>query len=127
MKRLIFKAYTFGCRVNQAETSEIEKNLQKAGFQPAKDNQSADLVIINTCVVTQKAEKEVRQLARRVKRENPNSFLVLCGCSVNFWQKRGFHKLSVDLWIDNQEKPNIIKILRKNFHTCAKIERGGIR
>ena len=111
MKAQTFKTYTFGCRVNQAETSEIEKSLQKAGFQLVKNNQSANLVIINTCVVTQKAEKEVRQLARRVKRENSNCFLALCGCAVNFWQKKGFPKLLVDLYVKNEEKEKLIDLI----------------
>jgi len=115
MKSIVFKTHTFGCRVNQAETSEIEKNLQKEGFRPILDNEPSDIVIINTCVVTQKAEKEVRQLARRVRRENPQCFLILCGCAVDFWQKTDFPKLPVDLWITNKEKPRIAEILKKKL------------
>ncbi|MBL7158935.1 MiaB/RimO family radical SAM methylthiotransferase [Candidatus Microgenomates bacterium] len=111
MKPLTFKTYTFGCRVNQAETSEIEKDLHKAGFQPVKDNQLADLIIINTCVVTQKAEKEIRQLARKIKRENPQTFLILCGCAVDFWQRKGFPKLLVDLYVKNKEKEKLIDLI----------------
>ena len=115
MKSFTFKTYTFGCRVNQAETSEIERELQKKGLLPVKDNQLANIVIVNTCAVTQKAEKEVRQLTRRVKRENPKCFLVLCGCVIDFWQKKGFPKLPVDLWITNKEKPKIAEVLTKKI------------
>jgi len=116
MKPLSFKTYTFGCRVNQAETIQIENDLISAGFQPVKANQLTDIVIINSCVVTQKAEKEVRQLTRRLKRENPNCFLVLCGCAVNYWQINNFPKLSVDLCLKNEQKEKIAQILKAINH-----------
>lgn len=111
MKKLTFKTYTFGCRVNQAETAQIEKDLLKAGVERAQNKRAADIVIIDSCVVTQKAEKEVRQLARRVKRENPQSFLVLCGCGVNLWQRTKFPKLPVDLWIKNEDKERLADLI----------------
>lgn len=116
MKPLTFKTYTFGCRVNQAETIGIEENLQKAEFKPTTGDKPPDIVIVNTCVVTKKAEKEVKQLARRARRENPNCFLILCGCGVNFWQRTGFPNLPVDLWIKNEQKEKLAQILKKINH-----------
>jgi len=110
-----FRTYTFGCRVNQAETIEIERSLQKVGFQPVKDGESPDIFIINTCVVTQKAERQVRQLLRKIKRENVHSFLVLCGCAVNFWQRFASPKPPQVLFIKNEDKRKISQILKEKF------------
>lgn len=126
MRILTFKTFTFGCRVNQAESIKIEEDLQKAGFKPAGHRQSPDVTIINSCVVTQKAEKEVRQLVHRLRRENSESFFVVCGCAVNFWQKVRFPKLPValrqqkrakrvSLWIKNEEKEKIAQILKEKL------------
>lgn len=114
MKNITFKTFTFGCRVNQAETAKIENDLIMAGLQLVKENQLSDIVIINTCVVTQKAEKEVRQLARRIKRENPDCFLVLCGCAVNYWQKIGFPELPVNQWVKNEKKERLADLIITN-------------
>ena len=124
---LTFKILTFGCRVNQVESIEIGKSLQKVGFKPATTKASPDIVIINTCVVTQKAEKEVRQLTRRVRRENPKSFLVLLGCGVNFWQKVGFPKLPVNLWLQNEEKEKIAQVLKEKFFFTLILKRNGVK
>jgi len=85
-----FSIITFGCRTNQAESRLIGEELVNASMKPARgwsasgrqcNNETiADLVIINACAVTAKAEKEVRQYIRRVKRENPQCLLLITGC-----------------------------------------------
>jgi threonylcarbamoyladenosine tRNA methylthiotransferase MtaB len=73
-----FSIITFGCRVNQAESRYIAESLCQKGWKYQGNRR--DLVIINSCAVTHKAEKEVKQFARRVKRENPNVKLIITGC-----------------------------------------------
>ena len=81
MKLKTFKITTFGCRVNQAESRALGEQIVKLlNCQIVNNYSEADLVIINTCCVTNKAEKEVRKEIRRVKKENPNCFLVVAGC-----------------------------------------------
>lgn len=85
-KSKTFKIITFGCRVNQAESRMMGEKLIKEIPHFAKatrGKEKPDLVIINTCCVTNKAEREVRKEIRRVNRENPDCFLVVCGCWVN--------------------------------------------
>ncbi|HUV47197.1 MAG TPA: tRNA (N(6)-L-threonylcarbamoyladenosine(37)-C(2))-methylthiotransferase MtaB, partial [Candidatus Bathyarchaeia archaeon] len=74
-----FRIITFGCRVNQAESRMMGEGIAKQfGGQNVDIYKKADLVVINTCCVTGKAEKEVRKEIRRVKRENPECFLAVC-------------------------------------------------
>jgi threonylcarbamoyladenosine tRNA methylthiotransferase MtaB len=76
-----FSIFTFGCRTNQAESRMIGEQLCRLGWQNQLNREyQSDLMIINSCAVTSKAEKEVRQLIRKIKRENPNCFLVVTGC-----------------------------------------------
>jgi threonylcarbamoyladenosine tRNA methylthiotransferase MtaB len=85
MKLTKFKIITFGCRVNQAESrmlgEELVRNIR--GIKSTKSIKGVDLVILNTCCVTVKAEKEVRQTIRRIKKDNPKCFLIVTGCWVD--------------------------------------------
>lgn len=106
---------TFGCRVNQAETIQIEKDLQDQGFLPVLKNQKPDLAIINSCVVTQKAEKEVQQMARSLRRRYPRIFLVVAGCGPAYWKlaKKDFR--TADFLINNRQKGKIGRLLKKKL------------
>jgi len=75
-----YRTQTFGCKVNQYETREIEELLERAGCTAAGDGQAADLVIVNTCVVTAEASRQCRQAIRRLRRENPQARLIVTGC-----------------------------------------------
>jgi threonylcarbamoyladenosine tRNA methylthiotransferase MtaB len=116
--RLRTKAYfikTFGCRTNQAESLGIEKNLQAIGFLPVSKDGKPDLVVVNSCVVTKKAEKEVRQLVRSLRRRHPKSFLVVVGCGVNFWRLRREKLAGADLLLSNRQKGRLAKIVSKKL------------
>jgi len=100
-----FFIYTFGCRLNQAESQELAQALTKKGLALGPDISSADLVIVNTCVVTTKAEKEVRQLIRKIKKENKKAKIAVCGCWVDkINQFGGLKPAGIDLVISNKEK-----------------------
>jgi len=109
---------TFGCRVNQAEGLKIEKDLQKIGFFPLTSNQVPDLIVINSCVVTAKAEKEIKQVCRSLKRRYPSSFLVVIGCGPAFWKLKKEDFSIADLLLDNQEKKKLAAIIKKKF-SCS--------
>jgi threonylcarbamoyladenosine tRNA methylthiotransferase MtaB len=74
------KFYTLGCKVNQYETQSIRERFLSAGFKELKGIKSADFYLINTCTVTQKADRESLNFIRRAKRENPFSKVIVTGC-----------------------------------------------
>ena len=72
--------YTLGCKLNFAETSAIGRQLLQAGVTRARKGQKADICVINTCSVTELADKKGRQAIRKVIQENPDAFVVVTGC-----------------------------------------------
>ena len=119
-KNKTFKIITFGCRVNQAESRMMAEQLVQTGWQflDSKKQKQADLVIINTCAVTHKAEREVRKEIRRAKRENPHCFLIAAGCWVEALKKEDNLNLmkKIDLLIKNQGKKDIQKIIQEKLN-----------
>lgn len=75
-----FFVHNFGCRATQADGAALEGMLRRSGMDAAGGHQEADLVILNTCTVTAAADDDVRQVARRVHRENPNAHILVTGC-----------------------------------------------
>ena len=124
MKKMTFYTYSFGCRVNQAEKEVLDSMMQDQGYEinEAKPN----VVIINTCAVTHKAEREAKQLIFKLKRENPISQVVVTGCSATYWKKNSLLKdLPIDLLIDNVNKQFLVKILQKRLSNRATLNLGG--
>ena len=72
--------YTLGCKLNFAETSAIGKQLSTAGFIRAGKGEKADVCVINTCSVTELADKKGRQAIRKMIQRHPNAFIVVTGC-----------------------------------------------
>ena len=72
--------YTLGCKLNFSETSTIARQLAEIGFTKTKFNNGADMFLINTCSVTENANKECKRLIRKAKKISPNSFIVITGC-----------------------------------------------
>ena len=118
-----FKIITFGCRVNQAESRLIGEGIIKSirGITSTTSIKGADLVIINTCCVTHKAEREVRRAIRKAKRENPNCCLVVIGCLIDKIKNNKIPAKNInlkaiqqaDLLLQNKDKPQISKIIKK--------------
>ncbi len=75
-----YKIATLGCKVNQYEGKVMADSLEAAGFLPAKDNEQADIIIVNSCTVTAESDRKVRQLLRRMKKDNTGAISVLTGC-----------------------------------------------
>jgi threonylcarbamoyladenosine tRNA methylthiotransferase MtaB len=72
--------HTLGCKVNFAETAQIKDKFEQMGYEFTESDSKADIILINTCSVTNNADVEARKLIRRVKRESPDSFLGIFGC-----------------------------------------------
>ena len=73
---------TLGCKVNQYETDAMEEILEKAGYEIVSFKETADVYIINTCSVTNMADRKSRQMIHRAKKNNPDAIIVAAGCYV---------------------------------------------
>src|SRR5579875_3888055 len=72
--------HTLGCKLNYSETSALSRQLEADGFMKKNFDELADVYVINTCSVTDNADKECRQLVRRIQRNAPQSLVVVTGC-----------------------------------------------
>ena len=75
-----FSIYTLGCKVNQYESQQIRQFLEEFGFRQAVGAESADLVLINSCCVTQTASAKSRQRINKARKQNPDAKIIICGC-----------------------------------------------
>ena len=75
-----FHTINYGCRANQADGAALEKDLADRGFREAEDRSCADIVVVNSCTVTAAADGDVRQMVRRIRRENPAAQILVTGC-----------------------------------------------
>lgn len=80
MKGHSYRIVTFGCKVNQHDSAALAQILEAQGWQPAAVRESPELVLVNTCTVTARADQEARQVIRRLHREHPRAALLVTGC-----------------------------------------------
>lgn len=110
MKSYTFASFSFGCRVNQAEKEEIDRQLLSLGFRYDENNPS--IYIINTCAVTQKAEREVRQFINQIRKKFPKTKIIITGCAATKWINEGIKFTFVDFLIDNVNKEYITELIK---------------
>lgn len=95
---------TFGCKVNQHESTLLEDRLLAAGWALVPVREPADLVVINSCTVTQRADADARKAIRQALRRNPEAFVVLTGCYAQVAPEAAARQEGIDLILGNQEK-----------------------
>ena len=100
--------YTLGCKLNFSETSTISRLFEDAGFAKVGFEEHPDVYVINTCSVTENADKECRQLVRRIQRLAPESFVVITGCYAQLKPKEIAEIPGVDLVLGASEKFNLV-------------------
>ena len=103
------KVITLGCRANQAESDTWTRSMASAGFRQAGEHEHADVVMVNTCVVTNAAEKQSRQFIRRMVRQHPGAQVVVTGCGAELRQKEWAQIPGVSQIISNKQKPEFLK------------------
>ena len=103
--------HTLGCKLNFSETSTLSRQLEQAGFVKKAFTDKADIYVINTCSVTENADKECRQLVRRIQRLAPESFVVITGCYAQLKPTEIATIPGVDLVLGAAEKFNLIQHL----------------
>lgn len=99
--------HTLGCKLNFSETSTLSRLMESEGFEKREFDDLADVYVINTCSVTDNADKECRQLVRRIQRKSPESFVVITGCYAQLKPKEIASIPGVDLVLGAAEKFNI--------------------
>ncbi len=105
--------HTLGCKLNYSETSSLERLLEQDGFVKKDFTDEADVYVINTCSVTDNADKECRQLVRRIQRRAPQAMVVITGCYAQLKPKEIAEINGVDLVLGAAEKFNITHHLRQ--------------
>ena len=103
--------YTLGCKLNFAETSTIGKTLEAHGIRKARPGEKADICVINTCSVTELADKKCRQTIRRIARQHPQAFIVVTGCYAQLKPDEIAHIPDVDLILGAEQKLDILQYL----------------
>lgn len=105
--------YTLGCKVNQYETNAMEQQFIKKGYEVVDNTEKANIYVINTCTVTNMAERKSRQMLRRVKDINKSAILVVCGCYAQV-AKDELEKIpEIDIILGINEKNNIVEIVEE--------------
>jgi threonylcarbamoyladenosine tRNA methylthiotransferase MtaB len=112
-----FYICTFGCRCNQADSGAIRESLCRKGLEEAPSHSDADLVVVNSCTVTQRTDQQVRQAVRRFHRDNPGARLVVAGC----YAQRDPDSLAaipgVSLAVGNADRERLAELLEESVAT----------
>ncbi len=101
--------HNLGCKVNAYETEAMQELLARHGYEIVPFQEKADIYIINTCTVTNMADRKSRQMLHRARKQNPEALVVACGCYVQ--AKDGEQEECVDVVIGNNRKKDLIEIL----------------
>ena len=103
--------YTLGCKLNFSETSMISRQLAEIGFIKTDFNNSADLYVINTCSVTENANRECRRIIRKAKKTSPSAFIIVTGCFAQLKPKEISNIEGVDMVVGANDKFNLSQLL----------------
>jgi len=111
--------YTLGCKLNQAETESLARDLHRAGFQLVPRDAVADVYVANTCTVTHVADRKSRQWLRQARRKNPHALVIATGC----YAQRSRTELAslADIIVDNPGKNRLVEIIRGGTRSPSEI------
>ncbi len=104
--------YTLGCKLNFSETSTIGNEFLNNGFSKVEFDQKADVYVINTCTVTENAEKDCRQVVRRALKQNPNAYIIVIGCYAQLRAEEIAKIEGVDAILGSNEKFKIFDLIK---------------
>lgn len=114
-----FRLITLGCKVNQVESAYITDSLVEEGWSPASENENADINIVNTCIVTQRASYQSRQAIRKAMRENPSGVTIATGCYAQVFPEELSRIKGVDLILGNRKKAQLPAIVSKGLDSAG--------
>ena len=110
---------TLGCKVNYYETEKIMEQFRLRGYEVVEFSEPADIYIINTCTVTNMADRKSRQMIHRAKRKNPDSLVVAVGCYVESGKEVLEKDEAVDAAFSNKDKEKLADLIIERFHLMA--------
>ena len=116
--------HTLGCKLNFAETSTIGNQFVEKGFSVVDFKEQADVYVINTCTVTENADRECRQIVRRALRLNPNAYVIVTGCYAQLRAEEIKKIKGVDAVLGSNEKFNIFSLIpefNKDLPSCIQV------
>ena len=105
--------HNLGCKVNAYETEAMQQILEEAGYEIVPFSEYADVYVINTCSVTNMADRKSRQMLHRAKKQNPDAIVVGAGCYVQTKEAQALVDESIDIVIGNNKKHELIPLLRE--------------
>lgn len=114
--------YTLGCKLNFSETSTIARLFEDAGFAKVEFEETPDVYVINTCSVTENADKKCKQLVKRAQKVNPEAFIVIVGCYAQLKPEEIAKIHGVDMVLGANEKFNILEHLENKDSKLEKAE-----
>lgn len=117
--------YTLGCKLNYSETSTIAEEFKNNGFSQIDFEKKADVYVINTCTVTENAEKDCRQIVRRALRQNPEAYIIVTGCYAQLRADEIAKIEGVDAVLGSSEKFKIFDLIKdftKEEYSCVYVE-----
>lgn len=117
-KKAVF--HTLGCKVNQYETEAIKESFRKAGYDIVKEDEPADVCVINTCTVTGLADRKSRQFIRRAKKNNPDAVVAVTGCYAQISPREVSSIEGVSVIAGTNEKTNLPEYVRRFTETGEK-------
>ncbi len=114
--------HNLGCKVNAYETEAMQQMLEAAGYEIVPFTETADVYVINTCSVTNMADRKSRQMLHRAKKQNPESIVVAAGCYVQTKEQEALVDETIDIIIGNNKKHELVTRLDEYFRDSGKIE-----
>lgn len=119
--------HTLGCKLNFAETSEISKSLQAAGYAKVEIDEQPDVLVINTCSVTDQADQKCRNIVRRAIKQNPDVFVAVIGCYAQLKPQEIAQIEGVSIVLGANEKFNLLQHIQKKEEEREKVVVGHIK
>lgn len=114
-----FNIVTFGCKVNQYESNMMKEKMLSSNFFYEENMSDANIIIVNTCSVTNVADKKCLKMIRKIKREYPNALLFVAGCSSQNNQNV-YEALDIDILLGNKDKSKIAELIKEYLDTEKK-------
>lgn len=105
---------TFGCRLNQAETAILQNAFLQQGFEVVDAHQTADLVVINTCTVTQNGDADTRKAVNRICKTQPNAQIALIGCQAQTQRQELWYNSQIKWIVGSNDKLHLAKLIKNN-------------